>query len=79
MLEFLELLLDPMLDGIVERPVVGIMVLALFVYWTSFVLTGSLLPMLFGLLTSLLVGWGIWPHPLIRLALSDRTPPDCNS
>jgi hypothetical protein len=40
MLEFLGLLLDPLLDGIVERPVVGIFVLALLVYWTSFVLTG---------------------------------------
>jgi hypothetical protein len=76
MLEFLGLLLDPLLDGIVERPVVGIFVLALLVYWTSFVLTGSILPTLFGLLISLLVGWGISPRPLTKLALSDRTPTD---
>jgi len=56
MLELLELLLDPLLlDVIVERPLVGMMVLALFIYWTSFVLTGSILPPLFGLLISLLV------------------------
>lgn len=75
MLEFLELLLDPLLDGIVGRHVVGIIVLVLLVYGTSFVLTGSILPTLFGLLTSLLLGWGISPRPLIKLALSDRTPP----
>lgn len=77
MLEFLELL-DPLLDGSVERPV-AIMVLALSVGWTSFALTCGILPTLFGLLISLLVGWGIWPRPLIRLGLSDRTPPDGNS
>jgi len=77
MLELLELLLDPLLlDVIVERPMVGMMVLALFIYWTSFVLTGSILPTLFGLLISLLVGWWISPRPLITLALSDRTATD---
>lgn len=34
MLEFLELLLDPLLDGIVGRHVVGIIVLVLLVYGT---------------------------------------------
>ena len=77
MLEFLELL-GPLLDGIVEEPV-AIMVLALFVCWTSFALTYGILPTLFGLLISLLVGWGISPRPLIKLALSDRTPPDGKS
>ena len=79
MLDFVEFLLDPLLDGIMERPVAGIMVFALFGYWTSFVVTGSILPTLFGLLISLLVGWGISPRPLIKLALSDRTPPDGKS
>ena len=76
MLDFVEFLLDPLLEGIMERPVAGIMVIALFVYWTSFVLTGSILPTLSGSLISLLMGWGIAPRPLTRLALSDRTPPD---
>ena len=60
MLEFLGLL-DLLLDGTVERPV-AIMVLALFVGWTSFASTWGILPTLFGLLISLLVGWGIAPR-----------------
>ena len=76
MLEFFGLLLDPVLDGIVEQPVGGIIVLNLLVYWTSFELTGSILPTVFGLLVSLLVGWMISPCPLIKLGLSDRTTPD---
>lgn len=75
MLEFLELL-DPGLDGIVEGPA-AIMIFALFVCWTAFVLTYGILPTLVGFLISLLVGWG--PRPLIRLALSDRTPPNGKS
>ena len=77
MLELLELLLEPLLlDVIVKRPVVGMMILALFTCWTSFVLTGRILPTLFGFLISLLVGWWISPRPLITLALWDRTAPD---
>jgi hypothetical protein len=84
MLELLDLLLEPfLLDVIVESPEVGmaatIIVLNLFTYWTSFVLTGSILPTLFFMLISLLVGWAMSPRPLITLALSDRAAPEGKS
>jgi hypothetical protein len=69
--EFVEMLLELM----VERPMVGIVTLTFAVSVICFVLTGSIVPIICGLLISLWVHWRISRRRIITLGLSDRTAP----
>jgi hypothetical protein len=71
MLELVEMLLELM----VERPMVGIATLTLAASVICFILTGSIVPIVCGLLISLWGHWRISRRRVITLGLSDRTAP----
>jgi hypothetical protein len=71
MAELVEMLLELM----VARPMVGIVALVFAVSVVCFVLTGSIVPIVCGLLIPLWVHWRISLRRTITLGLTDRDAP----